>query len=542
MFVLMLQTAAVGMPNLLPQQPPIILENVRLATPDWSKPGVEILVAFAASDDVEVVSAEVVTERDDETWSTPLHDDGESGDDEAGDGLWSGSIGPFDFGSDVVYFARAIDNEGLVGEGPDQLLEIVPVHDVGRMQLALTRESNFGGFFLPRDPPQDAGQWPGNSGQNYLAGGGLWIGSRFGLTGTVSDSVDRVMHYFYGPSLSVGDWQTIEGEFPISADSISDQDLEIVYTDSAAPSPLGLYVTQTSRQWSGADIDDFIIFEYEVTNLADRVLDEVFVSFWVDPDVVLENNAFINDDLVSWDEGRNLVYSWDAGNACNDPVLNPDNILCPPGYFGLSLLTHPVGGKSGKRPYTVAVWPPESDPERSIEDTDTELLELMTGGIRSDVFDSTSTVPDDYRMLMTARPISLDPGIPARLAFGIVIGESLEALQENADAMIEVFEGTPLAADDIEIAEFPSDIQIFPNFPNPFVEATTIQFQLEAPRRVRVAVFDLLGQEVAVIASGQFLAGIHRVTWQATGVPGGVYFYRIESNGRSVTRKMVVVR
>ncbi|MFV1980109.1 MAG: choice-of-anchor X domain-containing protein, partial [Rhodothermia bacterium] len=100
MFVLMLQTAAVGMPNLLPQQPPIILENIRAATPDWSKPGVEISVAFAASDDVEVVSAEVVTERDGETWSTPLRDDGESGDDEAGDGLWSGSIGPFDFGSD----------------------------------------------------------------------------------------------------------------------------------------------------------------------------------------------------------------------------------------------------------------------------------------------------------------------------------------------------------------------------------------------------------------------------------------------------------
>jgi hypothetical protein len=166
----------------------------------------------------------------------------------------------------------------------------------------------------------------------------------------------------------------------------------------------------------------------------------------------------------------------------------------------------------------------------------------MTSGIRTEVFDSTSVVPGDYRLLVTARPVMLEPGVPQTVAFGLVIGHSLEALQENVDVMLEVFESTPLAVEEDELAEIPEAVSILQNFPNPFSDVTTIEFELEVAGRVRLSIFDVLGQEVAELTSGHFSSGIHQVTWHASGVPDGVYFYRLESDRQSSTGTMFVVR
>ncbi len=78
------------------------------------------------------------------------------------------------------------------------------------------------------------------------------------------------------------------------------------------------------------------------------------------------------------------------------------------------------------------------------------------------------------------------------------------------------------------------------NYPNPFNPSTEIVYGLSAAAPVRLVVYDVLGREVAVLVAGVQEAGTHRVHWDATGLPSGVYFYRLTA-GSSVQARMMTL-
>jgi len=82
------------------------------------------------------------------------------------------------------------------------------------------------------------------------------------------------------------------------------------------------------------------------------------------------------------------------------------------------------------------------------------------------------------------------------------------------------------------------------NYPNPFNPETVIEFDVPAPGRgeVTLRVFDLLGREVATLLTGAAAGGAHRVSWNAAGLPAGVYFYRLQAGAFSATKKMLLLR
>jgi hypothetical protein len=86
-----------------------------------------------------------------------------------------------------------------------------------------------------------------------------------------------------------------------------------------------------------------------------------------------------------------------------------------------------------------------------------------------------------------------------------------------------------------------------PNVPNPFSRATTIQFGLRAAGRVRLAVFGLDGRRVATLLDAELPAGEHAVEWRGAddhgrAAPSGVYFCRLEADGRTLVRRASLVR
>lgn len=80
------------------------------------------------------------------------------------------------------------------------------------------------------------------------------------------------------------------------------------------------------------------------------------------------------------------------------------------------------------------------------------------------------------------------------------------------------------------------------NYPNPFTTQTTIRYELESAGNVRLAVYNMTGQQIAVITEGQQPAGTHEVTWEAGNYASGIYFYRLEVNEAVTTQKMVLTR
>ncbi len=88
----------------------------------------------------------------------------------------------------------------------------------------------------------------------------------------------------------------------------------------------------------------------------------------------------------------------------------------------------------------------------------------------------------------------------------------------------------------------PTKFALAQNYPNPFNPTTTFAFSVPRPGPVTLTVYNLLGQHVRTVAQGRFAQGTHTVRFDATGLPSGVYFYRLEAEGFIATRKMLLIQ
>lgn len=99
-----------------------------------------------------------------------------------------------------------------------------------------------------------------------------------------------------------------------------------------------------------------------------------------------------------------------------------------------------------------------------------------------------------------------------------------------------------LAPDVVAADDQPQAFRLAPAFPNPFNPATTLEYSLAATGAARLSVHDLAGREVALLADGLQEAGAHQVVFDAAALPSGVYFARLEANGRVATQKLLLVK
>jgi hypothetical protein len=88
----------------------------------------------------------------------------------------------------------------------------------------------------------------------------------------------------------------------------------------------------------------------------------------------------------------------------------------------------------------------------------------------------------------------------------------------------------------------PQNVALSQNFPNPFNPTTEIEFSLPRAEVVRLAVFDVLGREVAALAEGRMSAGVHIRQFDGATLPAGIYFYRLNAGAASITRKMMLLK
>jgi hypothetical protein len=88
----------------------------------------------------------------------------------------------------------------------------------------------------------------------------------------------------------------------------------------------------------------------------------------------------------------------------------------------------------------------------------------------------------------------------------------------------------------------PAQFVLRQNRPNPFNPVTMIEFSLPQSSQVVLRVYNVLGREIVTLVDEVKAVGTHRTSWDASNVASGVYFYRIEADGWTATRSMVVAR
>jgi len=193
-------------------------------------------------------------------------------------------------------------------------------HKIGRIGMTITNQGHFGkGFIEGLSDPFSGGEapscvYPYPSAINYLFAGSFWIGAVVGRDTLVSVGADGwhgTMELWPDPEPR-GRIILRSLANPDDEDAVSEQDFIAIYTDTLTNPlyvadgpldnrphmPLGIEITQKSYAWSYSYADDFILFDYSITNIGRKELKSVYMGIYVDGDV---------GSAGSWDDAQDDI-------------------------------------------------------------------------------------------------------------------------------------------------------------------------------------------------------------------------------------------
>ena len=100
----------------------------------------------------------------------------------------------------------------------------------------------------------------------------------------------------------------------------------------------------------------------------------------------------------------------------------------------------------------------------------------------------------------------------------------------------------PVSVEEVASKELPTEVGLFQNYPNPFNSSTTIQIDMPEAAHVTLTVYDVRGHVVLRLVTGTVPAGRHQYKMDGSMLPSGVYLYRLETDGFSQSRRMMLLK
>lgn len=150
-----------------------------------------------------------------------------------------------------------------------------------------------------------------------------------------------------------------------------------------------------------------------------------------------------------------------------------------------------------------------------------------------------------YEIAFDDAGATLDSTYTATLTFS-VSDEPLPGATAGTDLVVNLSATPSSGTTDVLPGARPTALRFYPPRPNPLTAGATFAFDLPAPARVDLAIYDLSGRRVATLASGELVAGRHVEFWNARDdrggrVPAGIYFAAFETEGMTRTTRVVVL-
>jgi hypothetical protein len=145
------------------------------------------------------------------------------------------------------------------------------------------------------------------------------------------------------------------------------------------------------------------------------------------------------------------------------------------------------------------------------------------------------------------KTVAINPTTTAVCSLTTVSGSLLLSIDKNGDGTID----TTVTPNDFVVTGVGSEKQVRPiptsynlrdAYPNPFNPSTTMRFDLPYVTHTRLQIFDMLGRVIATLVDETKQAGSYEVTWNASNISSGVYFYRLQAGSFVETKKLLLIR
>ncbi len=264
--------------------------------------------------------------------------------------------------------------------------------------------------------------------------------------------------------------------------------------------------------------EDYVIVKYKIKNTTSSAIINFYAGFFDDWDIGA-NGAFNKAD---WDAANQMGYIWRADN---NPVT----------YTGVALLSATNAN----------YWAIDNEQNISgnpwkIYDgfTDDEKYQSLSSGIGRQ--QAGGTAGRDVSNVVGSGPYSIPAGSEITITFALIAGDNLADLQANAVAAKNKY-NTLLSVTNYN-SQVPDRYSLSQNYPNPFNPTTNIKFGLTKPGFASLKIYNALGKEVSNLVNANLQAGTYEVNWNASAFTSGVYFYRLESEGFSETKRMLLIK
>lgn len=252
---------------------------------------------------------------------------------------------------------------------------------------------------------------------------------------------------------------------------------------------------------------------------------------------------------VSFEEAdmpwANMFTGFDGGALSR--VENPDKSGMNPSNFVARMVKNTGAPWAGawfrmsepidmtNKVFKVKVWSPRADAKLLFK------LENDTNGGENVELERTIGVANAW----TEVSFDMSHANPAHVYQKVVLifdlGTSGDGSSNFTFYLDDITNTTSTSVDRTEL-DSPVGFSLSQNYPNPFNPSTMIGYTLIESGMTRLTVFDMLGREVAVLVDQNQAAGSYQVSFDASGLPTGMYLYRLQSGTRSLTGKMLLVK
>jgi acid phosphatase len=112
----------------------------------------------------------------------------------------------------------------------------------------------------------------------------------------------------------------------------------------------------------------------------------------------------------------------------------------------------------------------------------------------------------------------------------------------ETSASIDFCWNNPAAIRSLTVSRTDLKCELLQNYPNPFNPSTVISYSLSETNNVRLSVFNILGNEVSQLVNGFQTKGSHQAVFNGNNLPGGIYFYKLQSGANAFVRKMTLLK